>query len=178
MAIVTRVNPVGIDLEISKIQATLFNGLTGKGWTGYESYDRAYINPRSGGTIPEVYTGNKEYKEVLLDDTFTASSFFLVDPTRTESEGLLTQTVSVIFQADIVKLFPAITHRADEEMHDDIVSSLNEWEGYLSSIITGIAGVYSALDIPDDYLNRVSKDDMSNYHVVKIDLEIPYAYCN
>ncbi len=178
MAIVTRTNPVGIDLEIQKIQSTLFNGLTSRGWASYESYDRAYVNPKSGGTIPEIYTANNEYKEVLLDDTFTASSFFLVDPTRRENGGLLTQTISVIFQADVVKLFPAITHRADEEMHNDIIGSLQEWEGYLSSVITGVSGVYSALEIPDGYDNTVSKDDMSNYHVVKIDLEIPYGYCN
>lgn len=178
MAIVGRVNPVGADRLISNIQDRIYGNLILKGWADYESYDRAYINNKGGGTIPEVYIGENEYKEVLMDDKFTASSFFLVDTTRSFEEGNFSQTISIIFQADIVELYPTIAHRADEEMHNDIVGSLEEYEGYLSNITTGVPGVYSALSIPDDYIDRVNNDDMSNYHVVKIDLEIPYQYCN
>lgn len=185
MSLVTIVDPVGIDILIASIQDRSFNNLITNGvgdWTdaNYESYARAYVNPKKEGTIPEVYTGDREYKEVLMDDTFVASSFFLVDDSRVFDESQFTLSISIIYQADIQKLFPSILHRADEEMHKDIIDSLEDTEftDFITDITTGIDGVYSDLDIPDSYLSGISLDDMSNYHVVKIDLEVPYGYCN
>lgn len=180
MAEIKKIDPVGIDARIDSIQSAMYLYLGNQGWTNYESYQRAYILDKNGGTVPEVYTGANEYKEVLMNDKFNATSFFLVEDVRTFADNLFTQTVSIIFQADIVKLYPTIAHRADEEMHKDIIDSLiaSGFESRITNLTVGQENVYSALSIPASYLERIKLDDVSNFHIVKIDLEIPYQFCN
>ena len=179
MSLVQKVNPVGVDFLINQLQASIYSYLISVGWTNYESYARAYVNPKQGGTVPELYNGNNEYKECLLDDKYNATSFFTVGNTKSYSERVLTQDVSIIFQSDIVKLYPSILHRADEEMHEDIYNAIPKgYRKYLKEIVTGVNNVYSELNIPAEFIDRVRLDDMSNYHVVKINLEMPFTYCN
>lgn len=185
MALVLKTNPVGVDFVINDIQDLLFSNLTANGvgnWTSanYESYYRAFINPKDGGTIPEVDNGTNEYKEVLMDDKFTASSFFLVDDSRDFEDSQFGVSISVIFQADIKKLFASIPHRADEEMHKDIIDAIEDtqYTEMITGFTLGVSNVYSDLSIPDSYIERVGWDDLSNYHVIKLDLEVPYKYCN
>ena len=183
MAVVSKTNPVGIDAQVDRIQKTIYTYLTNiAGWLNYESYPRAYKNEKDGGSIPEIYTGKNEYKECFLNDKYKVTSFFLSGDEKNfdNDGGQLTQELSIVFQADINKLYPAITHRADEEMHRDIFLAINRTglKTYLESISTGIGNVYSDLDIPDTYLQRVKLDDISNYHIVKVTLKIPFAYCN
>ncbi|MGR3221310.1 MAG: hypothetical protein ACUZ8H_16055 [Candidatus Anammoxibacter sp.] len=183
MSLVLKTNPVGIDHSINKIQNSIYSYLTNNiGWTNYESYPRAYVNTKAGGTIPENYVGNGEYKEVLFDDTFNVTSYFIADETRSYSndDGQLLQDVSIVFQGDLKKLYSAILHRADEEMHKDLYDSLVNAviEDMLTGIVTGVDNVYSDLSLPEDFINRITLDDMSYYHIVKINLSIPFDYCN
>lgn len=186
MALIQKAGPVGIDFEIDKLQSVLYNYLTGAniGWTNYESYPRAEINPKADGDIPEYYTGSGEYIEVLMNDAFTVTSFFLVGNTKVynSGEGRLEANVSLIFQADISKLFPTVPHRADEEMHRDVFGGLDitAQKNKLTGLITGLSDVYSDLSIPSDYLDKsVKLHDMSNFHIFKMDFgAIQYNYCN
>ena len=175
MALVLKTNPVGVDVVVNDIQNLLFTNLTSNGvgnWTNsnYQSYYRAFINPKNGGTIPEVDNGSNEYKEVLMDDTFTASSFFLVDNVRDFEESQFGVSVSIIFQANIKELFPSIPHRADEEMHKDIIDAIEDtqYTDMITGFSLGIDNVYSDLSIPESFIERVQWDDLSQYHIIKL----------
>ena len=180
MGLVRKVNPKGIDKVIDKVQVKLYNYLTGLGWSDYESYPRAYKNPKGANTIPEVYISSNEYKEVLMDDKFNVTSFFLVDDRRSINEQLITQDVSIIFQANLVELYPSIEHRADEEMQMNIYEKLKYFFGAnvtINEIITGVDNVYSDLNISGKLKEKVKLDDMSQFYVVKFNLTVGYESC-
>ena len=178
MPLIQKISPVGIDRIIDSIQVVLFNKL---GWDSlpsvtYESNHRAYKTPGeingTSGLIPEVFDGIKEYKEVYFNDNVDASSFFLVDDTRT-GDKLYTINVSIIFQLKLDKIFPLITHRADEEAHKQVLDVLERTTLVkINSLQTGIANVYSGLLVDQSKL-----DDMQPFHVFKVDMDIDYENC-
>lgn len=178
MSLVTKISPVGIDKAIDRIQRNLFSYLTTTaGWTNYESYPRAYKNPKGNDTIPEVYVGNNDYQEVFFDDKFNVTSFFLVEDTVTNNnvvgdEPQYTQGISIIFQATLPELYPSISHRADAEMHDDIFKAFDSFFKEVNSVSTGINNVYSDVTV----LDSIQFTDMSDFHVVKFDTTIDYLY--
>jgi hypothetical protein len=181
MAIVGKINPVGIDFEINNFQRLIYDYLTNKAlFTKYECYHRAYVNEKDNGTIPEVYIGKNEYKECLMDDKFNVTSFFLISNTTNVSKGMATSDLSLIFQADIRKLYPNILHRADAEFQRDVIRSIEHAALFerLKGIETGVRNVYSELDMPETYLKKVKLDDMSNYHIVKFKFNISYNVLN
>lgn len=179
MALVQKIDPVGVDVFIDTIQKNIFNHLTTTaGWTNYESFHRAYKNPSQGNVIPEIYTKDGEYVEVLLNDEFIVTSFFLTDDQKPIGDEIIEQDVSIIFQADIVKLFPSIEHRADEEFAQDIYIALKDHSFVsfkIKEIITGIKNVYNSINI-GALENSVNWDDISNLHVLKITFTIRYFY--
>lgn len=174
MATIRKILPVGIDRVVDSLQTKL----EGLGWSNYQIYPRAYKNDSEGNLIPENYTGNKEYREVLFDDTYDATTFFLADDTfeaQSYGQRLLT-TLSVFFQVKLNKLKSSIAHRADEEVRYDAVLALrNNKHGWvINNVITGVANVYAGLDS-----TKIINDDMSNYHVFRIDMSGSYAVdCN
>lgn len=176
MALLQKVDPAGLDIFIDLMQVSMFNFLTnanGPAWTDYESHHRAYKNPSKDKTIPEVYTSDGEYKEVLFNDEFNVTSFFLSDDSRIQDKELVTQNISMIFQAKLSEIYPNITHRADEEMNFDILNAAKAFPQLNESSIkmtTGIKNVYKELNLQ----SMVDFDDMSNFHVVKIDMEARY----
>lgn len=174
MPLIRKILPVGIDRIIDSIQVTLFNKL---GWDSlpsvtYESNHRAYKNETEGGIIPEIYDGVKEYREVYFDDTVSANSFFLVDDSRT-GDKLYTIIVSIIFQIKLDKIFPNITHRADEEAHKQVLDVLERTTLVkINSLQTGIANVYSGLLVVQSKL-----DNMQPFHVFRVDMDVNYENC-
>lgn len=170
MALIQKTSPRGIDFAINKIQTYLYNELN---LADYESYPRAYKNSKvDGGVIPEIYIGENEYKEVFMDDKFDLTSFWLVDDNSTVDE-FTTTTVSVVFQALLDELYPTITHRADEEFVNDVYNILynNPYDYDLTGVVRGVENVYSEFDT-----SQVTWDDMSEYFVVRFDLEVVYDY--
>lgn len=170
MALIQKVNPRGIDVAIDKLQNYLFVELNN---ADYQSYPRAYKNTKNDGTvIPENYISENEYQEVFMDDNFPLSSFWLVDDNSTIDE-LVTTNISVIFQARLDELYPSITHRADEEFVNTIYNILynNPYNHDLTGIVRGIENVYAEFDT-----SQVTWDDMSEYFVVRFDLEVIYDY--
>ena len=122
MALIQRTSPVDVDEEITLFQTYLFNSV---GYVDWACYDRVYANPkRESGYAPERYTLDGDYEETLYDDGFDISSFFIDAPDRTvnPSDDEILVTVSLIVQADLTKLFPAITHRADEQFVNRIIA--------------------------------------------------------
>jgi hypothetical protein len=174
MALIQKSNPINEDVVIAAIQTQLYNDLLLKGITNYESYERVYLI----NGVPELYIGGGNYKEVYFDDRFNLTSFFLLGETKTIDElGYYSTTLSIIFQADLSKLLPTITHRADSELHDMVKKSLDKVAATmeLKEIVTGINNVYQGLDFENSqYLN-----DVSSYHLFRVNLDIQFSEsCN
>lgn len=121
----TLTNPVGIDWHLQNVQEKLYARLM-KGWgdVDYACYGRAYRNKdRAEGYIAEVYEGANQYKEVYWDDARAAVSFFGIGPKVTKDAAHLLD-VHLVFFVNLQKLKPTLTHRADEEVRQDVYNAL------------------------------------------------------
>jgi hypothetical protein len=178
MSLVQKISPVGIDTSIDDIQVSLYNHLTTIAlWSDYESYPRAYKNPLGDNTIPEVAVDDEEYKEVLFDDKFRATSFFLTEDNAASNGEVFSQRVSIIFQGILTQLYPLITtHRADAEMLDDVMRAFENSSYTITNIITGVDNVYSDLDLRNKLKEHINLTDMSQFHVLRVDFDVQYTY--
>jgi len=178
MSLVQKIAPVGIDTSINTIQVELYSHLTTVAlWTNYESYSRAYKNPLGENTIPEVAVDDQEYEEVLFDDKFKATSFFLTEDNANSNGDVFTQRVSIIFQGILTELYPTITdHRADAEMLDDVMKAFEKTNYKVTNIITGVDNVYSDLDLRNKLKEHINLTDMSQFHVFRVDFDVQYTY--
>lgn len=164
MSVIAKTNPVGIDVVVNRIQNRIESRL---GWSAWENNHRAYINPKrndQNGFIAEVYVSDGEYRECFYDDAFNATSFFFDTGERTIEDGMATVQMAWILQIDLAKVFPAISHRADEECWNAV---LNAFQGIadieLISTETGIEDVYREFDT-----TNLKYDNMSNLYVLRI----------
>lgn len=173
MANILKTNPVGLDDLINDFQVFIYDKL---GLPNWESYPRVYLNPNARGRLPEKYETNGEYKEVLYSDKFNMTSFFLADEKRDIIEGsdIMEVDVALIVQADLIKLFPAITHRADEELNNMFYNQSNQYFGNrafrLKGIENGVDNVYKEFD-----RSRLKLEDMSNQYLVRFNYRVRYT---
>ena len=118
---VTKANPVGIDWYIQQAQTVLYNNL---GWDNYNCYGRVYRNKTKDGYIAEAFTGT-DYKEVYWDDSLSAISFFgITDGVKSDVENKA--NIHLVFFVDLTKIKPGITHRADEEIRQDVYRAIGK----------------------------------------------------
>ncbi len=181
MALNEKDTPVGLDLEMNKIQTLAYNYLTTnscvKGdFSSYESYHRVYKNETKKGVIAETFLTGNDYKDVFMDDSVSVSSFMIADddiidltPTRKQ------RTVSIIFQINLTKVYPNIPHRADQEFHNEVSNALAGLRKPTkkTGAKVGINNVYSEFEV------KQLKDkfhDMQPYHVFRQDFEVQYDY--
>ena len=112
-----KVNPIGIDFAIQKLQVYLYDKL---GYSNFNGYGRCYPIEREGKTTPNRYVGNNEYEEVLLNDNLSGHFFFTENPvSKKNTSGLLETEVSIIFLVDLSKIKPSV-ERTDEEVRMEI----------------------------------------------------------
>lgn len=171
-------NPTGVDKLINVWQKLLYDGLLAKGWLNYESYPRGYpnIDATDGNKVKaERFTDSIDYKGVLMDDAFSATSFFLVSGTGDNGSGLTESTVSVIFQADLKKLYPTSQGRFDEELINDIKTINRNLDGRFKGGAIGrtIDEVYPEFD------TELIKEGVHNhepYCVIRFDMQVTYQY--
>lgn len=180
MGLFQKTDPEGVDVAIDELQKDLFLGLTTKfGWRDYDSYHRAYRNKKEKDTLPEIYTSKGDYKEVLFNDNETVTSFFLSDEKRAYDSGkfIFSQGVSIIFQANLSKLFPDIIHRADEELIANVIKTIKNkfWDSQLIEVITGVDKVYESLKIANE---KHYYDDMSNFSISRFNFKMLYSITN
>jgi hypothetical protein len=126
--LITKTNPVGIDVAIQNLQTHLHKqlvikwGLTGADDPAYECYGRAYRNKKDAGYIAEVYTGGLggiDYKEVYWNDSLKAISFFGTS-SKTTFDVKNKVDIHLVFFVNVAKLKPTVAHRADEEVRNEI----------------------------------------------------------
>ena len=177
MSLVLKTDPVLVDVQVNNLQKHLFTDLTTKAlWDDYQSYPRAYKNVEGLDIVPEHYLEDNEYEVVFFDDRFNVSSFFLVADDRDYDANSFTSDISVVFHGKLDQLYPSTLHRADEEMHNDIFAAINRADAKfeLQNVVTGIDNVYAGLTLSTDLRERLSQDDMSDFHFVRFNLSVEY----
>lgn len=177
-------SPVGIDAPIQKLQIQLAGYLkTRWGLTHYYSFGRAYRvkNKKKTGYIPAVYYGDDEYKDVFAIDRDAASgvtidgmNFFYIDgDSKRVNESLYQTTIQIVFFLNLEKIFPAKTHRADQDAETDIMYYLEKspFGFHVEGITREIENVYK-----DFEYNDRSWIDMEPYCVIRIEAELMHEY--
>jgi hypothetical protein len=174
--LVTKTSPIGIDWHIAQLQSYLHDGLV-KRWkvqqSDYIAYGRCYRNKVNEGYVAENYEGGGTYKEVYWESGQTVMSFFGISGNITHKAPKSEANVHLVYFADLSKLKPSITHRADEEVRQDVITLL----GYskFSFVYQGMDfGIENVLrEYPgsrrDDRLKYV---DMHPVHAFRINLKI------
>jgi hypothetical protein len=181
--LITKTNPVGIDVAIQNLQTHLHKqlvtkwGLAGEDDPAYECYGRVYRNKKDAGYIAEVYTGGLggvDYKEVYWNDNLTAISWFGTG-SKTTFDLKNKTDVHLVFFVNVAKLKPSVAHRADEEARNEIQQifgntlhgfSYESMELWLENVLREYPG--SRRD------NRLIAVDMQPVHCFRINLTLLY----
>lgn len=162
-------NPVGIDKDIQKMQIKLFDNL---GFDNFEGYGRAYIDTQKDSVKPIFFQSGIDYKELLLDDSINGRFFFVEDP-ETDSEMTMSESkVDIIFLVNLVKLYPDIPYRADEEFRQHIYKILKKSRHFFLNDIKITKGIEALKGFKTNLV------DMHPYHFVKFSGEIKYQLDN
>lgn len=167
MDLTQKTSPKGIDVVIDNIQTRLSSAIS---WTEFNSYPRIYKEEIDGKVIPMLYTGSKEYQDVFTNDSLNGSLFFYHEDTRSAIDnGYFNDvTLSMVVQLNLEALYPTVTHRADEEAHNDILIQLKKISPLVKviSLVTGLKNVYSEFDT-----TQTQFDDISKFHVFRVDMK-------
>lgn len=184
--LITKTNPSGIDWYIQKLQTKLHSRLIAADkWDladtdQYRAYGRAYRNKTADGYVAQNYESSSEYREVYWDDTLTAISFFGLSGPITKNVTSESD-VHLVFFADLNKLAlkdhtgATISHRADEELRNQVLSIIgeNSFGFSMQSVELSIENVLK--EYPgsrrDDRLKYV---DTHPVHCFRINLKLTY----
>lgn len=173
MGLVSKLNPVGEDFTIDRLQKYLWSKLLLSNW---ESYPRAYKNPKhqQRGFVAEIYTGAGEYAtDAYFNDNFDTVSFFLTEERAEYVPGDLNKVrTSWIIQLKLSPSYPTVLHRADAELKNDVMKALKDFPGKVISnfeTVTGIPNVYRGFDF-----DSLRFDDMSDVHVLRVDFDLRF----
>jgi hypothetical protein len=153
--------PKGIDKKIKQLQNLLFDKL----WTSYtyDSYGRSYTKDDK----QIAFSSGIDYKLLTGNDKINAFSFFVMDSSNQIDVNYFRAEVSIYFIVDLSKCYPAVTNRADENAHEDVLDILNlEPYGFKPTNITWGADIFEGL----------KKADLQPYHVFKVQTEVIYQY--
>lgn len=175
----TRTDPTGIDVPIQVAQKRLHDRLNELWGITLQAYGRAYLLKKEDKIIPEVFTSNQDYEDVLsLDD----NRFFFVQKESSEKvdnkwfEG----DVDVYFILKLDDIYKELDHRADEEAHRDVDHVLNQTKLNVETIEIGIDNVISDFKIRDH--DNFNYSDFEPYHIFKLTCNVRYdlatAKCN
>lgn len=174
MGLVVKTNPVGVDTVINDMQNRVWDHLASF-QSDWDSHPRCYVNPKGQDKSKNTaeFFSNNDYTDVLMSDKVALSTFWLADQNRTYSRTIVTQRVSLIVQcSDLTKLYPEITHRADEELLSAFVDAHESFRigrQALESIDVGVDEAYSGLDTSD-----LKFDNMNEFFVFRMNFTVKY----
>ncbi|WP_346320772.1 hypothetical protein [Chitinophaga sp. YIM B06452] len=176
----TKNDPVGLDKPIQRLQEYLHGkllALWGIDTSQYQAYGRCYRNQTEDGYIPEVYIGGNEYKEVYVDDTVTALSFFGLSG-HTKVDGAGYADVHLIFFVNVQAL-KNVPHRGDEEVRRDVQRliapgkfgfSLNGVELWIDNVFREYSGARRS--------QGIKFRDMHPFHCFRLNMKLSYNIFN
>jgi len=166
MANYTKVNPVGLDIVIDKIQKKLYNELSALWNVSLDGYPRCYEIKRDKKTTVEYYIKKNEYVSLIHSDT---NKFFFTCKKDIVQNSFTTYNaeLEVYFILNVQDCKPSIEHRADEEVRMDVINVLSSI-GYVEvtkKITTDITSVFSGY-------NFEFQTDMHPNHCFKVTFEV------
>jgi hypothetical protein len=113
-----KTNPVGLDIFVKMLQhqeedelPTLF----GVSSSACLFYGRGEIITINGEPVKVVFKSGKDYTPIEYDGNYSFKSYLMTDGLFKPDELQERVNVSLYCHGDLTKLFPTITHRADEE---------------------------------------------------------------
>lgn len=175
-----KITPKGIDIPIAYLQTTLYSKLTTV-WnvedaTLFNMYGRAYRNQTESGYTPELYTGKKEYEDLLFNDKLWASGFFGVKEVITVNAGTSMAEAFVIFMVNLEKIKSSNTDRKDEEARIDVERICGE-ELYGFTMTGWVTGIDSVFDQYSGWkkANGIKYRDMHPLHCFRINFNLLYS---
>ena len=184
----TKANTVGSDILIQDIQSRLYTALK-ISWgisddVRYDSYGRAYKVTSDKGLIPEVYVGNQDYKEMILDSSISdVLSFFVLDDKTTIQLGSETAKAAVIFKINIGNIKPTVKWRPDEEIKKDILENLQwllpkvqqgKFRGEITDTETGYKNVFREFEGMTANKERGFYNDLSPFLIYRVNMNLTY----
>jgi hypothetical protein len=166
--------PKGIDRPIQEMQQLFVDNL----WTDIDISKKSFNHrvfknkDRNGNDIPQIYKGNREYRNVSFNDRVDVLSWFDVsDNTNSYNLGQVTQDVGVFFAVKLDKLYTSLAHRAIEESHLDVQKILlkrpKEFE--ITGITTG-AAAYG-----DFSTENLKTFNMQPWHVFRFNCNVSFT---
>lgn len=170
--LVQKTNPIGIDKTIDFLQTKL-NANSILSAVSYDNLPRAYKNPKANkaGFVPELYRGNGNYSEVLMNDNVVITSFFIADDVSNYTDEIETEFALIVQCSDLTAVYPSITHRADEELKHTVMNILQPLKAVkVINIETSIDLVYREFD-----REFIKFDDMGSFFVFRINMSTRYG---
>ena len=168
---VQKTNPIGIDKTVDFLQTKL-NANPILSAVDFDNLPRVYKNPKANGNgfVPELYRGNGEYSESLMNDNVVITSFFIIPDQRDYVEEINSELSLIVQCSDLTKVYPSIDHRADEELIHTVLNVLQPLKVIdVTSIVTSIDAVYQEFD-----RELLKFDDMSTFFVFRINMNTHY----
>ena len=176
--IYTKATPVGVDEIIQRKQIELYDSLRttwGLSENDYLSYGRCYRNQTNEGFVPQMYVGSKEYKDLFIDDNYAVTSFFGVDRIEIVDSVILRGSCHLIMFVDLARVYPSITWRADEEVHQDVYEVMrNDSAMLLKERWVGIDNVFREYNAWRDKSKGINNRDMQPLHCFRLNFDLNY----
>ena len=155
---------LGIDIPIEDLKTELVSE-----YPACDVYGRIYRNKRGESTIPEFYSDDKQYEEVLQNDTKSGVIFFDIEPKREEQSMTGKADVHICFLLDLEKLYPA-EQRPTELAHKDAREIIRHSAFEIESLTTGITAL--------EQFSVEDTDDMSPYYIFSFQTKVNYSLLN
>ncbi len=173
--------PVGVDVWIQRMQEAMYQFLLSAysmDESDYNCYGRVYRNFGSGNKeyLPQAYTGNRNYVDVLFQDTVKLQTFFDISETIKIGEDF-SQSAKVILYcfADVERLYTGNVDRMDWGILETISNFLNGIFGFqISAKHVGIKKVLS--DFSGYRKESAVTTAMQPYYACAIEMSLPHYY--
>ena len=158
----------GVDIPIDALVAKFVSKLwTGAGITN-NFKGRIQRTIRGGEEIPEWYNSTtKDYEDVILSDKVDSTCFFDVQSAE-EYDNRFIADVWICFAINLKTLYPAITERATEYAHEDVLKIIKKNSSFKPT------GLVRGLDAFSEYNLVKESDNMNQFYLFRWNTTISY----
>lgn len=170
-------DPKGVDIQIARMQKTLYAYLVAmlQPDKTLEGFGRVYKNKKSENFVFETYQSSNEYKDVSGLDR-SCFLFYVEENVNVEEDPLA--DVQVVFLLHLEDFYSDGSKRMDEEIKGVAFNALlTKMKGGLRELITGVEHINEILEGFFDS-NNAKVRDMHPYLTFTITGEVTYNYKN
>ena len=172
-------NLTGVDVPIALIRDDLASYL----WPDVSNkifYAKAYRNEKfiNGGNqlIPEVYTQDAEYCEVLYDDRYNVSVFFDAGDTRDNVYDQPQAEITIHFAVNLEAVHPGQTYRTEENAIRDVIEVLRNSRNAYSIDENEMSVDNGLIGYGDFFRDNVKGFNMHPCHVFSVSFNVNFTY--